>query len=106
MSDIEVRKLPKKTMITISVIVALALAIFLFLKIMKEQKMIEILATLGHKNVNSMEVINKLSVEDKETRYKSKVYKVRFVDNSINKTCVGFIHIGKNSKYSKDFDCK
>lgn len=106
MSNIEVRKLPKKTVITISVIIALALAIFLFLKIMKEQKMIEILATLGHKNVNNMQVINKLSVEDKETRYKSTVYKVRFVDNSINKTCVGFIHIGKNRKYSEDFDCK
>ena len=68
--------------------------------------MSEIIATLGHKNIKDMEVINKLSVEDKETRYKSKVYKVRFFDNNINKTCVGFIHIGRNNTYSKDFDCK
>jgi len=106
MSEVEVRKLPKKTVIIISIMVAIAAAIFFFLKDLKEKKMIEILATLGHKNVSSMEVINKLSVEDKETRYKSKVYKVRFFDNSTNKTCIGFIHIGKNKKYSKDFNCK
>lgn len=102
----EVRRLPKKTIIIIGVMCAIALVIFLFLKDLKEQKMAEIIATLGHKNIKDMEVINKLSVEDKETRYKSKVYKVRFFDNNINKTCVGFIHIGRNNTYSKDFDCK
>lgn len=106
MSNVEVRKLPKKTMIIISVMVAIAAIAFLFLKDLKEKKMIEILTSIGHKNVKSIEVINKLTVEDKETRYKSKVFKVRFFDNSTNKTCVGFIHIGKNNKYSKDFDCK
>lgn len=102
----EVRRLPKKTIIIIGVMCAIALVIFLFLKDLKEKKMSEIIATLGHKNIKDMEVINKLSVEDKETRYKSKVYKVRFFDNNINKTCVGFIHIGRNNAYSKDFDCK
>lgn len=102
----EVRRLPKKTIIIIGAMCGIALVIFLFLKDLKEQKMAEIIATLGHKNIKDMEVINKLSVEDKETRYKSKVYKVRFFDNNINKTCVGFIHIGRNNTYSKDFDCK
>lgn len=102
----EVRRLPKKTVIIISVIIILAVGIFLTLKNLKEQKMTEIIATLNHKNIKDMEVINKLSVEDKETRYKSTVYKVRFFDNNLNKTCIGFIHIGKNRKYSKDFDCK
>ena len=106
MSQPEVRKLPKKTVITISIIVALSALGFFGLQNLKEQKMVEILATLGHKNVQDMQVINKMSVEDRETRYKSTVYKVRFTDNSVNKTCVGFIHIGKNRKYSKDFDCK
>lgn len=102
----EIRKLPKKTVIIISVVIVIAILIFLGLKDLKEQKMTEIIATLGHKNVKSMQVINKLSVEDKETRYKSTVYKVRFFDNEISKTCVGFIHIGKYRKYSEDFDCK
>ena len=106
MNEIEVRKLPKKTIIIIFILITIFLIGFLFLKTMKEAKMLEILNTLGHENVNKIEVINKLSVEDKETRYKSTVYKVRFDDEATNKTCIGFIHIGKNKKYSKDLDCK
>lgn len=106
MSETEIRRLPKKTVIIITIIVAIALAIFLVLKDLKEKKMVEILATLGHKNVNSMEVINKLRVEDTKTRYKSTVYKVRFFDGNLNKTCIGFIHIGRHEEFSKDLDCK
>lgn len=106
MSQPEVRKLPKKTIIIISIMVFIVAVVFFVLRDLKEKKMSEIVATLGHTSVNSMQVINKLSVEDKNTRYKSTVYKVRFFDNNTNKTCVGFIHIGKNDKYSKDFDCK
>lgn len=101
-----VRKLPKKTIFTISAIIIIALAIFFVLKFLKEQKLTEILATIGHNNVKSVEVINKLSVEDTETRYKSSVFKVRFYDDNLKQTCVGFIHVNKDGTYTKDFDCK
>lgn len=104
--EIEVRKLPKKTIFSILIIVILGIAVFFTLKIFKEQKMIEILSSLGHNNVKDMQVINKLNVEDKKTKYKSNVYKVRFFDSSLNKTCIGFIYFGKNNNYSKDIDCK
>lgn len=102
----EVRKLPKKTIFIISFMVIIALSIFLVLKNLKEQKLTEVLATIGHKNIKDMNVINKLSVEDTQTRYKSTVYKVMFFDNDLNKTCIGFIHREKNQHYTKDFDCK
>lgn len=102
----EIRRLPKKTIIIIVIMGIIAFGAFFVLKNLKEQKMTEIIATLGHKNVQDMQVINKLSVEDKETRYKSNVFKVRFFDKDLDKTCIGFIHIGKNNKYSKDLDCK
>lgn len=102
----EVRKLPKKTVIVIGIIIALALVIFFVLKDLKEQKLAEILATIGHSNIKNLEVINKLSVEDTQTRYKSSVYKVIFYDNNLNKTCIGFIHKEKQEHYTKDFDCK
>lgn len=102
----EIRKLPKKTIIIISIIIIIALAIFLFLKNMKEQKLIEVVSTLGHKNVKEMQVINKMSVEDAETRYKSIVYKVRFFDLDLNKTCIGFIQFDRNNKFNEDLDCK
>lgn len=102
----EVRRLPKKTIFIIGFMVVIALSIFLVLKNLKEQKLTEVLATIGHKNIKEITVINKLSVEDSQTRYKSTVYKVMFFDKDLNKTCVGFIHREKNQHYTKDFDCK
>jgi len=102
----EVRKLPKKTIIIITVMCLLALVAFLVLKDLKEQKLTEIVGILGYKNISHIEVINKLSVEDKETRFKSKVFKIRFFDKDLDKTCIGFIHIGKNNQYTEDLDCK
>lgn len=102
----EVRRLPKKTVFIIGFMVVIALSIFLVLKNLKEQKLTEVLATIGHKNIKEITVINKLSVEDSQTRYKSTVYKVMFFDKDLNKTCVGFIHREKNQHYTKDFDCK
>ena len=102
----EVRKLPKKTVIIIAILVLAGIIVFFTLKILKQDKMTELLSTLGHKNIENIEVINKLSVEDKVTRYKSKVYKVRFFDNDLNKTCIGFIHMGRYNKNSVDLDCK
>ncbi|MFW2591933.1 hypothetical protein ACOTWK_04560 [Aliarcobacter butzleri] len=102
----EVRKLPKKTVIIISLIVSIAIVIFLVQKTLKEQKFAEILGTLGHTNITELKIINKLNVEDVQTKLKSNVFKVKFFDKDLNQTCIGFLHKEKDDLYSKDFDCK
>ncbi|MCG3678238.1 hypothetical protein L5F07_03085 [Aliarcobacter butzleri] len=102
----EVRKLPKKTVIIISLIVSIAIVIFLVQKTLKEQRFAEILGTLGHKNITELKIINKLNVEDVQTKLKSNVFKVKFFDKDLNQTCIGFLHKEKDDLYSKDFDCK
>jgi len=102
----EVRKLPKKTVIIISLIVSIAIVIFLVQKTLKEQRFAEILATLGHTNIAELKIINKLNVEDVQTKLKSNVFKVKFFDKDLNQTCIGFLHKEKDDLYSKDFDCK
>lgn len=102
----EVRKLPKKTVIIISLIISIAIVIFLVQKTLKEQRFAEILATLGHKNITELKIINKLNVEDVQTKLKSNVFKVKFFDKDLNQTCIGFLHKEKDDLYSKDFDCK
>lgn len=102
----EVRKLPKKTVIIISLIVSIAIVIFLVQKTLKEQRFAEILATLGHTNITELKIINKLNVEDVQTKLKSNVFKVKFFDKDLNQTCIGFLHKEKDDVYSKDFDCK
>ncbi len=104
--NIEVRKLPKKTIISILILVILGLMSFFILKELKEEKMSEILLSLEHKNIKDIQVINKLSVEDKKTKYKSTVYKVKFFDKDTTKTCIGFIQLKRDNTYSEDLDCK
>ena len=106
MNTHQVRKLPKKTVIIISILIAIAFIIFYVIKDLKEKRITEVLATIGYTNIKQLKVINKLEVEDSETRYKSTVYKVLFYDNDLNQSCIGFIHRAKNEVYSKDFNCK
>ena len=102
----EVRKLPKRTIFIISILILMGFAIFFLLKNLKEQKLEEVLAKIGHPHIEKLEVINKLSVEDTETRYKSSVFKVTFYDNDLKQTCIGFVHQNRDASYTKDFDCK
>lgn len=106
MSNVEVRKLPKKTVIIISIMALLCVVGFVFIQQTKSMKMEEVLYTLEHKNVKNVKVINKMNVEDRETKVKSTVYKVVFDDLDLKKQCVGFIHRSNHGKYSKDLDCK
>lgn len=106
MSEIEVRKLPKKSIFIILIMSVLCIAGFIFIVQTKNMKMEEVLATLGHKNIENIKVINKMNVEDKKTRAKSTVYKVNFYDINQQKECMGFIIRANRGKYSKDLDCK
>jgi len=102
----EVRKLPKKTIIILLFITSLMFGAFFILQTLKTQKMSEILVNLGHQNIQNLKVVNKLSVEDIQTKIKSSVYKVVFYDNDMQKTCMGFVHHEKDNSYTKDFTCK
>lgn len=106
MNTHQVRRLPKKTVIVLSIIITIAFIIFYVIKDLKEKKIIEILATIGHSNITQLKVINKLNVEDKDTRLQSTVYKVIFYDNDLKQSCIGFIHQEKNAQYTKDLNCE
>ena len=107
MSDaIEVRKLPKKTVVLISVMSLILVVGFLLVMNSKNLKMEEILHSLGYNAITDVKVINKLSVEDKQTKEKSTVYKVAFTKIPSQQECVGFVHRDNKGTYSKDIDCK
>jgi len=73
----EVRKLPKKTIIILSFIASLMFGAFFILQTLKIQKMSEILVNLGHQNIKNLKVVNKLSVEDIQTKIKSSYMRLR-----------------------------
>ncbi|MCP4969726.1 MAG: hypothetical protein GY932_03900 [Arcobacter sp.] len=103
---LEVRKIPKKSIFLIVLIILISVVGFLFITVTKNMKIKDILVTLGYKNIEDVKVINKLNVENQESKLKSTVYKVVFIDKNLNKKCVGFVHKNKYGKYKKDIDCK
>ncbi|QKF83139.1 hypothetical protein [Halarcobacter ebronensis] len=104
-SEIEVRKLPKKSIITIIIMSVIIVIGFTFEVFTINLKMEEVLADLGHKHISNIKVVNKMRVEDNETRLKSTVYKVTFFDDDLKKECIGFVHRSNHGEYSKDIDC-
>ncbi|XPV69010.1 MAG: hypothetical protein ACNI25_00170 [Halarcobacter sp.] len=104
--EIQIRRLPKKTIIIIAIITILTIIGFGFVVFTKNMKITEVLNNLGHKNISDLKVVNKMVVEDKVTKINSTVYKVDFFDNILNKECYGFIIRSNDGKYSKDIDCK
>ena len=68
------------TIVIIAIICFVAFVIFFVLKFLKEQKIGEILANIGHKNITNVKVVSKLNVEDMQTKMKSSVFKVVFFD--------------------------
>ncbi len=106
MNTHQVRRLPKKTVVVISIIIVLAFVIFYMIQDLKEKKITEVLATIGHTNITQLKVINKLNVEDKETKYQSNVYKVIFYDKDLQQSCIGFIHQERDNQYTKDLNCE
>lgn len=104
--SVEVRRLPKKTIVIIAIMSIITIIGFAFVMITKNLKMEEVLNTLGHKKISNIKVVNKMSVEDTNTKVKSTVYKLTFFDEILNKECIGFVHRSNNGKYTKDIDCK
>ncbi|AXX93390.1 hypothetical protein CPU12_08525 [Malaciobacter molluscorum LMG 25693] len=102
----EIRIIPKKTKILIAVLVILISVIFAILTYLKDLRMEEILNSLGYKNITNIQVINKMSVENKETRKNGTLYKVLFDNKDTKEECIGFVHKDSEGQYYDDFDCK
>ena len=106
MSQPEVRRLPKKTII---IIVGMCLAGILFYILMitsRELKMSEILANNGYPNTSDVNVYNVSKVLDKGTNKNGTLYKIKFIDLNTNQECSGLVFKNSSRKYEKDLDCK
>lgn len=105
MSQPEVRKLPKKTIIMIIILIIVTIAGFLLITISKQLKIEEVLNSLGYNNIKKVRVYNISEVEDKKTRKKGELYKISFFNKDINKECIGLI-LRNEEKYEEDIECK
>lgn len=105
MSSIQTRKLPKKTIIIIAFLICLAFIIMFAEAFFKEKKIEVYLNSLSYKNVKDITIFHKSEVQDKETKKKSQLYKIKFTDINKNQICKGLLLINIKNKVKVDLDC-
>lgn len=106
MSEIEVRKLPKKTIIIIVAMCLLGVVFYILMILSRELKMSEILVKIGYTNTKDVTVYNVSKVLDEDTNKNGTLYKIRFNDLNKNQECFGLVFKNSKGKYEQDLDCK
>jgi hypothetical protein len=72
---------------------------------LREAKMVEVLSSMGHKDITSMTVFKVHKVEDPEVRRKGTLYSLKFT-NGKNQECRGFVLYSYKKEYSQDIQCQ
>ena len=101
----EIRKLPKRTVVFISVMVLLGIFTFFAVVNGKETKATKILYMLGYKNVSNVHIYATQEFLNEEINMKGMQYKVSFIDLDKNQECRGFILKDLKRNIDKDLDC-
>lgn len=107
MNDVEVRKLPKKTIYIIVGLIILGILAAFAISYSQKAQMEAILKKLGYEDVSSITIYNKTPVTNDKTKVRGDLSKIKFVNNNTQKECFGFILKNKKTgEYTKDLDCK
>ncbi len=105
MSNIQTRKLPKKTIYIISALVILAFIIMYTEAHFKEKKVEVYLNYLSYTNVSDITIFHKSKVMDPKTKKNAQLYKIKFIDLNKNKICKGLMLINIKNHVKLDLDC-
>lgn len=103
---IEIRRIPKKHIIAIVLTIVVGLAYYMISTKLKEEKLREVLVTLGHPNISNITIFKTHKVEDVEVKKKGTLYSLEFTDLDQQKECRGFVLYSYKKEYSKDVECK
>lgn len=106
MSEYEVRKMPKKTIIIIAILVVAGVVGAYFLSASKKSQVQYILAKVGYENVSDITVFGEHEFLNQETNVKGKQFSIKFTDMNNAKECRGFIFKDYKRNYMKDLECK
>ncbi|MEA3290318.1 MAG: hypothetical protein U9Q04_09100 [Campylobacterota bacterium] len=106
MADTEIRRLPKKTVIFISVIIVMGIITFFLTSAGKSVKAEKILYTLGYKNVADVKVYATHEFLREDINVKGYKHTVSFTNLDTNEQCKGFILKDFKRNVEKDLICE
>jgi len=104
--NIEVRKLPKKTVIYFIILGVLGVVWYLLVAYGQSVKVTKILYQLGYKNVTKVRVYGNHQFLREDINVKGIKYTVSFVNNDTNEECKGFVLRDFRNNVTKDLICK
>ena len=103
--EIQVRQIPKKTVIWFGVMVVLAIGIYSVSENTRVHKAQYILDDQGYKNISNLKVYSKQKFEDPDTMIEGFQYFVKFRNNDTNQDCKGFVLRNFKNVMDKDIVC-
>ena len=104
--QLEVRKIPKKTIIIFGVLFTLGAIVFAISENTRVNKANSILNAQGYKNISNLKVYTKQKVENMDTKIGGFKYFVKFKNNDTNENCRGFILRNFKHEMATDISCK
>ncbi len=103
----ETRKLPKRTIIWISLIVAFGIGFVIYNSLVQSYKITNILKDNGYKNISDVTVYASHDMVSHKNDDKGVQFTISFDNNETNKHCKGFIIIiNHTNRLIENLDCK
>jgi hypothetical protein len=103
--NIQVRQIPKKTIIWFGVMIILAIGIYTVSENTRVHKAQYILDDQGYKNISNLKVYSKQKFEEPDTMIEGFQYFVKFRNNDTNQDCKGFVLRNFKNVMDKDIIC-
>jgi len=104
--NIQVRQLPKKTIIWFVVMIVLAISIYILTENTRVHKAHAILDNQGYKNIANLKVYSKQKFEDPKTMIQGYQYFVKFENEKTNQNCKGFVLRNFKNMMDSDISCE
>ena len=102
----EVRKLPKKTIVIITILAVLGVVWFILVSFGQATKVTKILYQLGYENVSNVKVYANHQFLREDINIKGYKYTISFTDLNNNEECKGFVLKDFKRNVEKDLICK
>ena len=102
---IQTRKLPRKTIIVISIMIAIGISYFLLNVMAKLEHVEKALEEMGVEYTN-LKVFTTAGVKHNESDQNGYQYTIRYYDTSKQELCKGFLIILNNGEKINDVECK
>lgn len=104
--ETKVRKLPKKTIIYLSILGVLGVVSYFIVNGGQSVTATKIIKLLKYDNVSNVEVFAKHQFLREDTNVKGYKYSISFIDNNTNKECKGFVLQDFKGNVTEDLICK